>query len=194
MNALVFLYDKFLQRPLGGLDFNRANKPRRLPVVLNRSEVQAIFNQLDGRNRLLFALLYGSGLRITECLRLRVKDINFDAGSLTVHDGKGGKDRVTLLPSSLHDSLHQQIEESLPIQLEDNQRGVGPSLPGVLGKKYPNAFRQPAWTLLFPSSGLCLHPHTGINCRHHLHDSVPCKALKIAVANSGIAVTAEAVC
>jgi integrase len=84
------LYDKFLQRPLGGLDFNRVNKPRRIPVVLNRSEVQAIFNQLGGRNRLLFALLYGSGLRITECLRLRVKDINFDAGSLTVHDGKRG--------------------------------------------------------------------------------------------------------
>jgi integrase len=109
------LYDKFLQHPLGGLDFNRVNKPRCIPVVLKRSEVQAIFNQLDGRNRLLFALLYGSGLRITECLRLRVKDINFDAGSLTVHDGKGGKDRVTLLPLSLHDSRHKQIELSLPI-------------------------------------------------------------------------------
>lgn len=186
LNALVFLYDKFLQKPLGDMDFRQANKPRRLPTVLSPQEVGAILEHLRGRDHLIFSLLFGSGLRITECLRLRVKDLDFSAGTLTVHDGKGGKDRVTLLPASLHTVLQKQILQCLTLQEHDNSQGIGPSLPDALGRKYPNAFRQPAWMFIFPSGGLCNHPVTGNICRHHLHDSVPRKALKKALPKAGI--------
>jgi integrase len=122
------------------MDFRQANKPRRLPTVLTPQEVAAILEQRQGRDRLIFALWFGAGLRITECLRLRVKDIDFHNGSLTVHDGKGGKNRVTLLPASLHQGLKLQIAQCIEVQKQDNLKGVGPSLPDALERKYPNAF------------------------------------------------------
>jgi integron integrase len=186
LNALAFLYHKVLNIKLGDLDFHHAKRHRRLPVVLTPSEVALILDQLDPRNRLIFSLLYGSGLRITECLRLRVQDVGFSDNSITVRSGKGNKDRKTVLGKRLHTPLQAQIQQALAIQEEDNRQGHGPSLPNALGKKYPNAFRQPTWMFLFPSSGLCKHPITGELCRHHLHDSVPRKALKAAIAKTNI--------
>lgn len=186
LNALAFLYHKVLNVELGDLDFQRAKQYPRLPVVLSPSEVALILTHLDERNRLIFSLLYGSGLRITECLRLRVQDIGFADDSITVRDGKGNKDRKTVLSKRLHQPLQAQIQQALKLQQQDNAQGYGPSLPNALGRKYPNAFRQSAWMFLFPSSGLSNHPITGELCRHHLHDSVPRKALKAALEKANI--------
>jgi len=186
LNALVFLYQKVLDIELGDLGFQLARKQRHLPTVLTEHEVGAILNQLDGVPLLVVSLLYGSGLRVTEALRLRVQDIDFAGGSLTVRDGKGNKDRSTLLSSTLVAPLQTQIDTAIALQQYDNRQGIGPSLPYALGRKYPNAFRQPAWMFLFPSTTLCTHPHTGITCRHHLHPSVIRKSLAKAVDKAGI--------
>ena len=187
LNALAYLYNQFLQQPLGDLDFTFASKPRRLPEVLSSFEVASLLREMSaGRDKLIFSLLFDSGLRITECLRLRVKDFDFTNGTVTVRDGKGAKDRVTILSPSLRPAIETEIYSALKIQQTDNQKGVGPSIPGVLAKKYPSAYRQSAWMFIFPSSGLCNHPVTGTLCRHHLHDSVPRKVLKQAVTNSGL--------
>ncbi len=187
LNALAFLYNKFLEQPMGDIDFIPASKPRNLPTVLSISEIQRILQVLDERNRILFSLLYGGGLRINECLRLRIKDFDFDHGCVSIHDGKGGKSRNTLLPLSLKPAIEQLIQEAITIQVSDNAQAIGPSMPFALDRKYPSAYRQPAWMFVFPSTTWCNHPVTGKLCRHHLHDSVARKALKIAVNKAGIA-------
>ncbi len=186
LNALAFLYNKFLNMPLGDLDFVPASKPRYLPTVLSVAEVQKILQCVESlRNKVIFSLLYGSGLRISECLRLRIKDIDFNLGCIQVQDGKGNKHRTTLLPTKLIPDIQSLIQQALVIQLQDNAKGVGPSLPFALDKKHPSAYRQPAWMFIFPSKTLCAHPVSGKLCRHHLHDSVARKALKQAVENAG---------
>ncbi|GGC06222.1 integron integrase [Marinobacterium zhoushanense] len=186
LNALAFLYHKVLSIELGDLDFQRAKRPRRLPSVLSTSEVASILAQLEERDHLIFALLYGSGLRITECLRLRIQDIGLEDACITVRDGKGNKDRKTLLSRKLIPAIQAQLTRAQLVQEADNRIGYGPSLPYALHKKYPNAYRQSGWMYLFPSSALSNHPISGRLCRHHLHDSVPRKALKLAVARAGI--------
>lgn len=186
LNALVFLYHKFLKIELGELGFTHATKQRSLPVVLSVSEVAALLPHLKGMCALIVSLLYGSGLRVSECLRLRVQDIDLEHLSITVRDGKGKKDRQTLLSSSLVTALKQQITRALALQQQDNLRGIGPSLPFALGRKYPSAYRQAGWMFLFPSTSLCAHPLTGVLCRHHLHDSAVRKALQPAVVACGI--------
>jgi integron integrase len=186
LNAVVFLYHKVLKQELGEIGFTLATKQRHPPLVLSKAEVGAILQQLNDRDRLIISLLYGSGLRISECLRLRVQDICFNRMALTVRDGKANKDRQTLLSQSVVPALKAAIEAALALQKQDNQRGAGPSLPGVLSKKYPNAVRSPGWMYVFPSLGLCKHPVTGDTCRHHLHDSVVRKALQAAVAAGGL--------
>jgi integron integrase len=186
LNGIAFLYNQFLKRPLGDLGFHYAKQGRRLPDVLSMQEVANILSFMRDRDRLIFSLLYGSGLRITECLRLRIKDIDFDRAALTVCDGKGNKDRKTILSKSLFSELEMLIQASIALQATDNEKGIGPSMPFSLGKKYPNAFRMPAWMFLFPSTGICRHPVTDEVCRHHLHDSVPRKALKAAVGKAKI--------
>jgi len=186
LNALSFLYNKFLNQPLGELPFNRANKPRNLPTVLTLHDIRLILDALTGRDRLIFSLLYGSGLRITECLRLRIKDIDLDRHIVTVRDGKGGKDRTTILSSSLDAVLREQIAHAIKVQQADNEKGFGPSLPYQLAKKYPQSIKQSNWMFLFPSSGISTHPVTGEICRHHLHDSVPRKALKRVLTEVGL--------
>src|SRR5690554_27691 len=186
LNALAFLYNKFLNMPLGDLDFVPASKPRYLPTVLSVAEVQKILQCVESlRNKVIFSLLYGSGLRISECLRLRIKDIDFNLGCIQVQDGKGNKHRTTLLPTKLIPDIQSLIQQALVIQQQDNAKGVGPSLPFALDKKYPSAYRQSAWMFIFPSKSLCAHPVSGKLCRHHLHDSVARKALKLAVENAG---------
>ena len=142
LNALAFLYNRFLQQPLGDIDYIPESKPRRLPSVISANEVQRILQVMDTRNQVIFALLYGAGLRINECLRLRVKDFDFDNGCITVHDGKGGKSRNSLLPTRLIPVIKQLIEQARLIQQDDNLQGVGPSLPFALDRKYPSAYRQ----------------------------------------------------
>ncbi len=186
LNALAFLYNQFLQQPLGDLGFQHAKHYRRIPVVLTPYEVSLILGNLGERDRLIFSLLYGSGLRITECLRLRIKDIDITGGAITVSNGKGNKHRKTILSGQLESALIKQREKALVVQSQDNLKGFGPSLPNALGKKYPNAFRQSGWMFLFPSTGICKHPLFDYLCRHHLHDSVPRKALKVALEKSDI--------
>ncbi|UZJ43810.1 integron integrase [Marinimicrobium sp. C6131] len=186
LNALVFLYHKVLKVELGELDFKLATKQRHLPTTLTKREVSQILRQLPERDRLIISLLYGSGLRITECLRLRVQDVCFDRLALTVRDGKGNKDRQTLLSQSAVPALKQQIEVALAVQESDNAHGIGPSIPGALGKKYPSGYRMPAWMFVFPSSALCQHTFTGVTCRHHLHETVIRKSLQRAVKAAGV--------
>ncbi|MFT2112464.1 integron integrase [Marinomonas sp. 2405UD68-3] len=186
LNALAFLYNKLLDQPLGDLGFQHAKQGRRLPIVLESSDVQKILTVLNERNHLIFSLLYGSGLRISECLRIRIQDINLDQGSLAVRCSKGNKDRTTILSRKLSESLNKQKKYAHLIQQSDNAKGYGPSLPFALSKKYPNAFRQFNWMYLFPSASISPHPITGELCRHHLHESVPRKVLKKAVAVTNI--------
>ncbi|EGM70790.1 integron integrase IntI2 [Shewanella sp. HN-41] len=183
LNSLAYLYQKHLHHELGDLDFCYATKQRHLPTVLFPLEISSILNQLHGRDRLVIELLYGSGLRVSECLRLRVQDIDIERASLTVRDGKGHKDRQTILSHRCAEKLTPYIEKAIKIQHYDNQQGIGPSLPNALERKYPNAFKQHGWMFIFPSSTTCINPYTGTLCRHHLHQSVIRKALGNAVRN-----------
>lgn len=186
LNAIVFLYHKVLKQELGELGFSLATKQRHLPSVLTQAEVAMILQQLVGRDRLIIELLYASGLRITEVLRLRVQDIDFDNYSICVRDAKGNKDRQTLLSESVVAPLKLEIAKALVLRQKDNQHKIGPSFSHQLGVKYPNAYKSPAWMFIFPSVSLSTNPVTGVSCRHHLHDSVIRKALKRAVALAGI--------
>ncbi len=181
LNALVFLYQKFLHTELGDLRFALAHKQRQLPTVLSIDEVVTILSHLNGATLRIIQMLYGSGLRVTECLRLRVQDIDLKRLSITVRDDKGNKDRQTLLSRSCVTWLPEQVAHAIAIQSNDNHIGVGPSLPNALSVKYPKAFREPGWIYVFPSTALCHHPLTNGLCRHHLHDSVVRKSLKPAV-------------
>ncbi|MFK4750825.1 tyrosine-type recombinase/integrase [Oceanobacter sp. wDCs-4] len=140
LNALAVLYNTYLELPLGDLGFQHANKPAKLPVVISSQEVGRILAVMNNRDRLIFSLLFGSGLRISECLRLRIKDFDFSRRALTVHSGKGNKDRVTILSLSLQTEIEAAMASAIEIQKIDNTLGVGPSLPDALGRKYPNAF------------------------------------------------------
>jgi len=186
LNAVTFLYSKFLQSPIEGLKFRSASKPRRLPTVLTASETLLVIGHLSGLHKLIVEMMYGSGLRVSECLRLRVQDINFENNSVIVRNGKGSKDRVTILSARLKHRLEEQIFNALTLQEQDNQDAIGPSLPTALGRKFPSAFRNPSWMFVFPSRVLCKHPITDRWCRHHLHTSVIRKAIKQATVNSGI--------
>ncbi|MBQ0711847.1 MAG: integron integrase [Porticoccus sp.] len=186
LNSLVFLYHKVLGKELGDLGFTLATKQRSIPTVLSQEDIKHILGCLKGRNKLIIEILYGSGLRISECLRLRIQDIDLQKCSVTVKDGKGNKDRQTLLSPRLIPELEHTIEAALKVLQKDNEQGAGPSLPYALGRKYPNAYRSPRWAFIFPSTTLCQHPVTGITCRHHLHQSVVRKALQTAVAKAGI--------
>ncbi len=186
--ALVFLYEKVLGRELGELgDFSRAKRPRRLPVVLTRDEVEALLARMEGAHALVAGLLYGSGLRLMEALRLRVKDVDFSAEHIVVRDGKGGKDRITVLPRRFRTSLREHLGRVRQLFEADRKRGV----PGVyiwpaLSRKYPAAGTRWEWQWVFPSAKLSADPRSGIIRRHHLHESGVQKAVRRAAAEAGI--------
>ena len=186
LNAISFLYNKYLEQPIGDLKFNYARQPRRLPTVLTAEEVNRILDRLEGVHKLVVELMYGSGLRSSEALAVRVQDFNFESLALTVREGKGRKDRTTLLSRHLVPALKQQIELALEKQTMDNVDGIGPSMPAALGRKYPAAYRMPGWMFVFPSTTRCNHPVTNKLCRHHLHQSVIRKAVKRAATQAGI--------
>jgi integron integrase len=188
LNALLFLYRDVLDREFPWLTgVVRAKRTRRLPVVLTRAEVKTILDQLEGHYWLMAMLLYGAGLRLFECLSLRIKDIDFEARDVLVREGKGRKDRHTMLPSAIKDRLHAYIGELRQRYAENLRLGTATvHLPDALGRKYPNAEHEWGWQWLFPASDVCVHPRTGMVGRYHLHESVLQKAVKEAVRKSGI--------
>lgn len=187
LNAIMFVYSKILEMPMKNLGFKLATKPRHLPTVLSTLETRQVLDSIDDDlHRLIVEVMYGSGLRVSECLRLRIQDIDFDKKCLTVRDGKGGKDRVTILSQQLVPRLETQISKSIMLQKKDNQNSIGPSMPIALSRKYPTAFRSPSWMFIFPSRTICRHPLSNKFCRHHLHTSVIRKAVKRAVQACGV--------
>jgi len=188
LNALVFLYKQVLELDVGEFKhLQKSKKPKRLPVVLSVSEVGRVLGFLEGRNRLMAGLLYGSGLRLMECVRLRVQDIDFDYAQLTVRRGKGQKDRVTMLPKSLFDSLQAQLEKVRLLHQQDLQDGFGEVyLPPALSRKYPQAGREWGWQYVFPSSRRSVDPYSGKERRHHIDEKSLQRAVRTAVQKSGI--------
>jgi integron integrase len=173
LNALVFLYREALGRDPGDLSGHRpARAARRIPVVLSRRECQALFDQLDGTRRLMAQLMYGAGLRLMELLRLRVQDVDFERGIVTIRSGKGGKDRVSVLPESLQIPLRQHVDRLRVLYAEDRKTGLpGVWLPPPVEHKIPTAGAQWAWQWFFPSRQLALDPRSHIRRRHHMQDS-----------------------
>ena len=188
LNALVFLYRHVLDRPLGDiLGAVRAKRPERLPVILSRTEVRQLFAHLDGPHWLPGCLLYGSGLRLMECLRLRVKDLDFDHRAITVRCGKGGKDRVVTLPEPCIEPLRQQLALVRRLHNKDLQDGFGAVwLPHALVRKYPRAASEFGWQYVFPASKRSVDPRSGVTRRHHLDDSCLQRAIKLAIRKAGI--------
>ena len=181
--AIVFLYKKVLKREPG--EFNEliwAKKPKRLPAVFSREEAKAVLNQLSGLYRIMATLLYGAALRLSECLELRVKDIDFGYKQITVRDAKGDKDRVTLLPESIIEPLKQHLIQVKNLHEKDLRQGYGMVyLPDALERKYKNANKEWGWQYVFPATQISTDPRSGIRRRHHLYETVLQKAVKEAI-------------
>lgn len=189
LSTLLFLYHEVLGRDLAGLgEIARAKRPVRLPVVLSRAEVGAILDRLHGTPWLMASLLYGSGLRLLECCRLRIKDVDLSRNALTVRDGKGLKDRVPLIPGTLREPLAEQLERMRRRHQADLRHGAGGvELPYALREKHPQAPWAWAWQWVFPATRHYVDRETGERRRHHVHESVLQRAVKDAVRAAGIA-------
>jgi integron integrase len=188
LSALLFLYRDVLGVDLPWLEgVVRAKRPARLPTVLSVDQVKALLARMDGRPWLVASLLYGTGMRLMEALRLRIKDVDFDRGEITVRDGKGGKDRHTMLPRSLVEPLGREIERARLLHAGDLAEGFGAVwLPYALARKYPNAAREAGWQYVFPSVRRSSDPLGGQVRRHHLDDGLLSRALKRAAREAGI--------
>jgi integron integrase len=187
MSALLFLYRHVLDRELGDLDAVRARRRRRLPVVLTQGEVARMLAGMEGAPKLVALLLYGSGLRLAECLRLRVKDLDFSYHQITVRDGKGGKDRVTMLPARVEAPLQRHLDDVRRLHEQDLRAGHGRVLlPKALDRKYPNAPTEWVWQYVFPSDALSRDLEDGTLRRFHMSPRTVQKAVKRAVRSAGI--------
>ncbi|MBY4678721.1 integron integrase [Marinobacterium sp. CAU 1594] len=188
LNALLFLFRKVFGRELGELgEFAYAKRPKRLPVVLTRQEMQALLSRLKGRNALMGSLLYGTGMRLMEAVRLRVQDVDFGYRQILVRNAKGNKDRVAPLPERLIEALEVQLEFARNLHRQDLAQGYGEVwLPDALSRKWPNAARSWEWQYLFPSTRLAVDPRSGETRRHHIHESVLQKAVKSASRQAGL--------
>lgn len=186
--ALVFLYKNVLRQPLGRFEKAvRAKRPKRLPVVLSPGEVHSVLGALKGAARLAAQLMYGSGLRISECIRLRVKDLDFERRQIIVRDAKGEKDRATVLPNSVVSSLRVQLDHARSVHACDLAAGFGETtLPHALALKYPSAPREWGWQYVFPASVRVFDLAQGCSKRHHLDESSIQREVKLAVARTGI--------
>ncbi|GAA5219108.1 integron integrase [Corallincola platygyrae] len=183
LNALLFLYQKVLGRELEGIRAQRAKPKEKIPVVLTHAEVSQLLSQLNGHYQLMACLMYGAGLRLSECLRLRIEALNFEQMTITVRRGKGGKDRVTILPPNLIETLRVQAEKVRLIHAQDRAEGFGEaSMPPALYRKYPHVAKSYYWQYLFPSPNRAIDPMTGRIKRHHLLE----KGLQRAVRKAGV--------
>lgn len=189
LSAILFLYREVLELPLPWLDnVERAKKPARLPTVLTRKEVQSVLAGLDGTTGLMLRLLYGTGMRLMECVRLRVKDVDFSMGQITVRDGKGGKDRVTMLPRSLVEALRSHIAQVKAQHQADLAAGLGGVwLPDALAVKYPSAVKAWGWQYVFPARSLSRDPRSGERRRHHVDEKQLQRHIKKAAQDAGVA-------
>ena len=189
LSALLFLYRDVLEQDLPWLDnVVRAKGAQRLPVVLTRAEVRAVIQQLQGTLRLMALLMYGAGLRLLECARLRIQDVDFASNQIVVRAGKGDKDRVTMLPGAVKADLVRHLHGVKRQHERDLQHGAGwVELPWALARKYPNAGREWVWQWVFPATRFYLDGATGQRRRHHLHESVLQRAVKEAVRRSAVA-------
>lgn len=182
LSAVLFLYRVVLQQEITlPPDLSNASRPKRLPTVLTHAEALKVIDHMRGVPRLMAKIMYGSGLRVTECLRLRVKDIDFDRRQIIVRGGKGDQDRLTILPESIIPELRQMLQEVKALHQKDLAEGYGEAtLPNALGEKYLNASKEWAWQFIFPASQRSVDPRTGVIRRHHLDETVPQKAVRAA--------------
>lgn len=188
LSAILFLYRHVIRKEIGCLDgLIRARKPRRLPVVLSKDEVRAVIAELQGEIRSIAILMYGAGIRLLECLQLRVKDLDFSANRITVRDGKGNKDRITMLPESVKDMLQIHLQRARRIHRHDLRDGWGRvHMPYALNRKYPNAATEWGWQWVFPAPHRWKNRQKKQQGRHHIHESVVQRAVKEAVQRAGI--------
>lgn len=188
LSALLFLYREVLGLDLPWMEgVTRAKRPQRLPVVLSRAEVERLLTMIDGEVWLMAALLYGTGMRLMECMRLRIKDVDFERRQITVRDGKGAKDRQVPLPESARDRLKSAVERVRILHAQDIAEGYGAVwLPHALSRKYPNAEREFAWQYVFPARSRSIDPRSGASRRHHVDEAVLQRAIKVARARAGI--------
>lgn len=187
LNAIVFMYKQFLGEEIGQLDFQLSRKNRRLPVVFSHSEAQGVISHLRGDKWLMAMLMYGAGLRSSECLRLRIKDIDFEMQQLIVLEGKGMKSRITILPDSVIEPLKVQMAFVKAQHESDIGHGYGQVyMPHALAKKYPASSTSLAWQFLFPAARVANDPRDGLKKRHHRHQRYIQKAVKEAINQAGI--------
>jgi integron integrase len=188
LSALLFLYREVLGLELPWMEnVTRAKRPQRLPVVLSRAEVERLLTMIDGELWLMAALLYGTGMRLMECMRLRVKDLDFERRQIIVRNGKGAKDRQVPLPDSLGDRLKTAVERVRILHAQDVAEGYGAVwLPNALTRKYPNAEREFAWQYVFPARSRSFDPRNAVVRRHHVDEAVLQRAIKVARARAGI--------
>ncbi|HNX76744.1 MAG TPA: integron integrase [Candidatus Rifleibacterium sp.] len=188
LNALAYFFNNVLGIDIADkLGFARAKRPQRLPTVLTREEVKALLARLNGIYALLAGITYGTGVRLMECLRLRVKDIDFAGNSITVREGKGAKDRIVPLPTKYKDALQEQLQITRTIHQQDLENGLGEtSLPDALDRKYPSAAKEWPWQYAFPSDRLSVDPRSNKVRRHHIHENSFQKAVKKAVQDAGL--------
>lgn len=188
LSALLFLYRHVLGHEIGDLgEVIRARKPKRLPVVMSRDEVKAVLANLSGDKWLMASLMYGAGLRLMECLRLRVQDVDFSRNEILVRDGKGAKDRITMLPESLKVPLRDHLKKVKAIHERDLADGWGRvQMPGALNRKYPNASKEWCWQWALPPENRWKNTETGQEGRHHTDEAIFQRAVKEAVRRAGI--------
>jgi integron integrase len=188
LSAILFLYKHVLEVDLPWLDgLVRAKRPQRIPTVMSRAEVRHLLEQMHGTPRLVASLLYGSGMRLMECMRLRVQDLDLGRSEIRVRDGKGAKDRVTMLPESLHQGLEAQLIYARGLHRQDLAAGGGAvAMPESLRRKYPNAEREWMWQWVFPATRTYTCRETGQTRRHHLHETVVQREVRSAAIRAGI--------
>jgi integron integrase len=188
LNALVFLYSRVLGRPFGKLpDVTRAKRPVRLPSVLAESEVQRLFTAMQGQHRLMARLLYGAGLRLTECVSLRVKDVDLTANQILVRDGKGFKDRLTMLPQAVRTELGERLQRLKLVHAAEREHGNGyTTLPYALARKYPNLAKSWQWQYVFPAGKLVWDEEMRLWRRHHIFEDTLQRAVSAAGKTAGI--------
>jgi integron integrase len=193
LNALLFLYREVLTLPMLAGDFVRVRRPPGVPTVLTREEVRELLDEVTGTYQLMARLLYGTGMRLLELLRLRVKDVDFARGQIVVRAGKGAKDRVTILPDSLREPLQKHLANVHKLHERDLLKGFGcVSLPSGLARKYPSAEREWGWQWVFPSANRSTDPETGRTGRHHAAETALQRTIKEALRRTSI--TKSATC